>query len=175
MKIDSDWKRELTLISEEDGATIVGSKEDDFVFLRPDVHDRSLSETASQILSLDREKPVGSQVSEIQHRRTAALLHQRRVEYVSALNTGSDGVRKDHSISFLRDDIVNDNRSWGGVGHVHIHLAIVRVVDRQILQTRRRVHQVTQIDHLHDLWHTISQRESFISGRCNITSNIHEV
>lgn len=152
----------LTLVSEENAAAIVASEENNLVLLRSDIHDRSLSEATSQIFSLDREEPVGSQVSEIQHRRTAALLHQRRVENVSSLNTSGNGVRKDHFVSFIPGGIVNNNRSGGGVGHIYVYLAVVSVVDRQILQTRQWGHQGTQIDHLHYLEDTVFQCKSLI-------------
>lgn len=155
-------ERKLTLLPEEKGAAIVVSEENNLALLQSNIHNWSLRETTSQVLSLDREEPVGSQVSEIQHWRTATLLHQRWVENVSPLDTGGNCVREDHSESFIRGDIVNDNGSGGCVGHVHVYLAVVRVVDRQILQTRQLIHQVTQIDHLHDLRDTVSQRESFI-------------
>jgi len=155
-------EHQLTLIPEEKGAAIVVSEENDLALLRSNIYNWSVRETTSQVLSLDREEPVGSQISEIQHWRTAALLHQRWIENISPLDTGGNCIRKDHSESFIRGDIVNDNGSRGCVGHVHVYLAVVRVVDRQILQTRQLVHQVTQIDHFYNLRAHMSQYKSFI-------------
>lgn len=76
MRIDAHRiKRKFTLISEENGAAIISSEENDVVLFRPDIHDRSLRKATSQVLGLDREELVGSQISEIQHWRPAALLH----------------------------------------------------------------------------------------------------
>lgn len=78
------------------------------------------------------------------------------------MDAGGNGIWKDHFVSFIRGDIVNDNGFVGGIGHIYVDLTIVRVVDRQVLQTRHLTHQVTQIDHFHDLRDIDFQRELFI-------------
>lgn len=147
----SNFLAKLTLVSEENGAAVIATEKNQLLLLRPDICDRSLGETFPQILSLDREKPVGSQISEVQHWCTAGLLHQRQVENVSSLDTGGNGIRKDYLVSFIRGDIVNNDGFRGGVGYVRVYLAIFCVIDCQILQTRQRIYQEAQVNHLHDL------------------------
>jgi len=151
-------KHRLTFVPEENGTAVVITENDDLVLFRSNIHNRAVRLTFPEIYSLDSEQPVRSQVSEVQYRRAAGLLHQRHVENVSSLNASSNGIRKDHSVSFISSDVVHDDGSGSGIAYVHVHLTVIRVIDHQILQTRQWIHQNAQIDHLHNLqgWSTTS-------------------
>ena len=143
--------KRLTLVSKEDGASIIGTKKNDLVLLGSDVDDGATGAALSQVIGLDAEHPARAEVAEVQHRGAAAPAHEDHVKHVLAGETEGHRPGEDDAVAVLEGHVVDDDGAGSGVGDVQEDLAVVGVVDHEVLQPRVRAHEVAQVDHSDNL------------------------
>lgn len=146
-----NFKNFLTFDPEENSGRIVGAQKHDLIFLPTDVHYGSIRVSGSQIHRLDREHSVGSEEREVQDWAAALPPDQRYVEGVWFVRASCHGCRKHHAVSRVRGHVVNNDGACTGVRYVHVHLAVLRVIDGHVLETRIYIRQRTQIDYFYNL------------------------
>lgn len=101
------------------------------------------------MLGTNGEQSATAQVGEDQTGATVRTSKKGKVQNVSSHAASGDSLWQDNAVTLTRGDVVNEDRSSGGVGHVNENSTVDAVVGHHVLQTGRRAGQTVQIHCFH--------------------------
>lgn len=139
----------FSLVSPEHVLSIISSKKNDpLVFwLASNIYDSSRAVSFTKMRSLDREQSWRAKISEVED-ISAGFTDEGDVKNISACATGSDGFRKDDSVSFVVFDVVNQDGARCSISDVYECVSFFGVIDNEVLKTAVACDETREIDDL---------------------------